>query len=101
MGRSARLDRAEAYPRYNSCCMKVLLVSVDPKVRQMMALVARSVHRGSKEPFETLEAPDGVRGIAMAWRYLPDVVIADEISSRAGAFALDKDLKGADPPFPG
>lgn len=53
------------------------------------------------DPFEALEARDGIQGIAMAWRYLPEVVIADEIASRAGAFALAKDLKGADPPFPG
>jgi DNA-binding response OmpR family regulator len=81
--------------------MKVLLVSADPQVRKTMAITARSVSRGLTEPFESLEAPDGVRGIAMAWRYLPDVVIADEITSRAGAFALARDLKGADPPFPG
>jgi DNA-binding NarL/FixJ family response regulator len=95
------LNRPEAYPRYNSCCMRVLLVSADPQVREMMALVTRSVRRGSDEPFEALEAADGLRGIAMAWRYLPEVVVADEITSRAGAFALAKDLKGADPPFGG
>lgn len=81
--------------------MKVLLVSVDPKVREMMALATRSVRRRLDEPFESLEASDGLHGIAMAWRHLPDVVVADEITSRAGAFALAKDLKGADPPFPG
>jgi DNA-binding response OmpR family regulator len=81
--------------------MKVLLVSVDPKVRETMALTTRSVRRGMGEPFETLEAADGLRGITLAWRHLPDVVIVDEITSRAGAFALAKDLKGADPPFPG
>lgn len=84
--------------------MKVLLVSVDPNLRETMALAVRSVQRMRgqlSEPFEPMEARDGLQGIAMAWRYLPDVVIADEISSRAGAFALAKDLKGADPPFPG
>jgi CheY-like chemotaxis protein len=95
------LSRAEAYPRYNSCCMRVLLVSADPRVREMMALTTRSFRRGLGEPVETLEAPDGLRGIALAWRHLPDVVVVDEITSRAGAFALAKDLKGADPPFPG
>ena len=34
----------------------------------------------------------------MAWRHDPDVVVADEIASRAGAFALAKDLKGSVPP---
>jgi DNA-binding response OmpR family regulator len=84
--------------------MKVLLVSVDANLRETMALAVRSVQRtigDPSEPFEALEARDGVRGVAMAWRYLPDVVIADEITSRAGAFALAKDLKGAGPPFPG
>ena len=95
------MNRAEAYPRYNSCCMNVLLVSADPKVREMMALVTRSVRRRLDEPFASLEASDGVVGIRMAWRHMPDVVVADEITSRAGAFALAKDLKGADPPFPG
>jgi DNA-binding response OmpR family regulator len=82
--------------------MKVLLVSADPKVREVMALTTRGLRRGRPdEPFEALEARDGVRGIAMAWRNLPDVVVVDEITSRAGAFALARDLKGADPPFPG
>lgn len=82
--------------------MKVLLVSADPKVREMMALATRSVRRGlPQEPFESLEASDGLRGISTAWREMPDVVVADEIASRAGAFALARELKGADPPFPG
>ena len=81
--------------------MNVLLVSADPKVREMMALVTRSVRRRLDERFPSLEASDGVEGIRMAWRHMPDVVVADEITSRAGAFALAKDLKGADPPFPG
>ena len=81
--------------------MNVLLVSADPKVREMMALVTRSIRRRLDEPFTSLEASDGVEGIRMAWRHVPDVVVADEIASRAGAFALAKDLKGADPPFPG
>jgi DNA-binding NarL/FixJ family response regulator len=82
--------------------MKVLLVSADPSVRQTMALAARSAGRtGGGERFEVVEAADGLRGIQLAWRHRPRVVVADEITSRAGAFALTKDLKGADPPFPG
>jgi CheY-like chemotaxis protein len=86
--------------RYNSC-VKVLLISADPAVRESTALTVRSVQRRLNEPFDVLEASDGVRGIALAWRHLPDVVVADEITSRAGAFAVARDLKGADPPFPG
>jgi CheY-like chemotaxis protein len=47
-----------------------------------------------------MEAEDGVQAIALAWRWRPDVVVADEITSRAGAFAVAKDLKGAMPPHP-
>jgi DNA-binding response OmpR family regulator len=90
--------------RVQSSSMKVLLVSVDANLRETMALTVRSIQRRLGEPseaFEPLEARDGLRGIALAWKHLPDVVIADEITSRAGGFALAKDLKGADPPFPG
>ncbi len=81
--------------------MKVLLISSDPAVREWIDLAVRSVQRRLDEPFEQLEAADGIRGMALAWRHLPDVVVADEITSRAGAFAVARDLKGADPPFPG
>lgn len=83
--------------------MKVLLVSADPAVREQIALTVRSVRRGpsGEEPFELLEASDGVRGIELAWRHRPEVVVADEITSRAGAFALARELKGAEPPFAG
>jgi DNA-binding response OmpR family regulator len=81
--------------------MKVLLVSDDPKVRETMGLTVRSVQRSLGQPFEFLEAANGLQGIRLAWRYGPEVVVADEISSRAGAFALALDLKGAATPFPG
>ncbi len=65
-----------------------------------MSLVVGSVRRslGPNEGLEFIEARDGVSGIALAWSDDPDVVVADEITSRAGAFALAKDLTGADPP---
>ncbi len=82
--------------------MKVLVVSSDPVVRRSMALAARTARRSrADEPFDLLEAADGARGMALAWRHLPEIVVADEITSRAGAFALTMDLKGSDPPFPG
>jgi DNA-binding response OmpR family regulator len=81
--------------------MKVLLISADPKVRETVGIAVRSARRRVPEPFEVLEARDGVEGIALAWRQLPEVVVADEITSRAGAFAVARDLKGSDPPFPG
>jgi DNA-binding NarL/FixJ family response regulator len=83
--------------------VKVLLVTADPEVRLQMQVTARVLRRGMDpaEPLDVLEAADGDRGARMAWREQPHVVLADEITSRAGAFALAKELKGADPPFPG
>jgi DNA-binding NarL/FixJ family response regulator len=83
--------------------VKVLLVAADPAVRRTMQLTVRSVERsaGPDEEVEFVEASDGIEGIRLAWRERPDVVVADELSSRAGAFALTKDLKDAIPAFPG
>jgi DNA-binding response OmpR family regulator len=81
--------------------VKVLLTSADPRVREMMRLSVRAVERSLGQPLEFLEASDGVRGIRLAWRERPEVVVADEIASRAGAFALAKDLTGAAEPYPG
>jgi DNA-binding NarL/FixJ family response regulator len=81
--------------------VKVLLVSADPAVRESMELVVRSAERALGEPFEFIDARNGKEGIALAWRHRPAVVVADEIASPAGAFALAKDLKDADPPFAG
>jgi len=89
--------------RYNLVGVRVLLVSADPAVRETMALAVRGVRRilDPGQDVEFLQASDGVSGIARAWRDRPDVVVADEIASRAGAFALAKDLTGAVPPFEG
>ena len=81
--------------------MKILLISSDPSVRDAMAVIMRSVKRSTGEEPEFVEARDGIRGVALAWRHLPEVVVADEIASRAGAFAVARELKGADPEFPG
>jgi DNA-binding NarL/FixJ family response regulator len=81
--------------------VKILLVSADPRVREQMGVAVGGLERSTREPMEFLEASDGVHGIKAAWRYLPDVVVADEIMSRAGAFALTKELKEATTPFPG
>ena len=68
-----------------------------------MGLAVRGVRRilGPDQDVEFIESSNGVDGIARAWRDRPDVVVADEIASRAGAFALAKDLTGAEPPFEG
>jgi DNA-binding response OmpR family regulator len=81
--------------------MKVLLVSADPAVRETMALTVRSARRSVGVEISFLEAADGLAGRSLAWKHRPEVVVADEITSRMGAFALARELKVADPPFPG
>lgn len=81
--------------------MKVLLISPDPELRNVLRVSLGSVERRTGEPWTYLEAPDGVAGIRLAWREAPDLVVADEIASRAGAFAVARDLTGAMDPFPG
>jgi DNA-binding response OmpR family regulator len=81
--------------------VKVLVVSDDSRVRELMAVVGRSAARSTGNRVEVEEAKDGLAGMRLAWRDLPEVVIADQISSRAGGFALARDLTGADPRFPG
>lgn len=81
--------------------VKVLLVSPDPESRDLMRLAVGGIERKLGVPLEFIEAGDGERGIKAAWRERPDVVVADEIASRAGAFALAKDLRGAEEPFAG
>ena len=66
-----------------------------------MAVIMRSVKRSTGEEPEFLEARDGLRGIALAWGHVPAIVVADEIASRAGAFAVARELKTTDPPHPG
>jgi CheY-like chemotaxis protein len=81
--------------------VKVLVVSDEASVREVMSAVARSAARTTGEAVDVATARDGLAGMRMAWRDLPEVVIADQISSRAGGFALARDLTGADPRYPG
>lgn len=81
--------------------MKALLVSPDPGSRELMRVVVGGVERRLGDTVEYLEASDGESGARVARRELPAVVVADEISSRAGAFALAKDLRDSDEAFPG
>lgn len=81
--------------------VKVLLVSPDPRSRELMALTVSGIERRLGERLEFLEASNGERGARVAFREQPDAVVADEIASRAGAFALAKDLRGALEPYPG
>jgi DNA-binding response OmpR family regulator len=81
--------------------VKVLLVSPDPESRKLMRLAVANIERRLGERFEFVEAADGEEGRTLAWRVHPDVVVADEIASRMGAFALARDLRGANEPYPG
>jgi DNA-binding response OmpR family regulator len=81
--------------------VKALLISPDPKVRENLRVTLGALEREAGQPWRYLEAADGLEGIRLAWREQPEVVVADEIASRAGAFAVVKDLKGAIDPFPG
>jgi DNA-binding response OmpR family regulator len=81
--------------------VKVLLVSPDPRSRELMGLVVASIERRLATRLEFVEASNGERGLALARRERPEVIVADEIASRAGAFALARDLRGATEPYPG
>jgi DNA-binding response OmpR family regulator len=81
--------------------MNVLLVSPDVESRETMRLVVRSIERRVGSPLRFLEAADGDVGARIALRERPDAVLADEIASRAGAFALAKALRGDADPYRG
>jgi DNA-binding response OmpR family regulator len=66
-----------------------------------MRLTVAGIERRLGSPLSFVEATNGERGVRTAWRERPDVVVADESASRMGAFALAKDLRGAEEPFRG
>jgi DNA-binding response OmpR family regulator len=80
----------------------VLLVSPDPRSRELTALAVRSIERALGTELRFRAAKDGELGIRAARRDRPEVIVADEIASRAGAFALAKELReGAAEPYDG
>ncbi|HEY7756285.1 MAG TPA: hypothetical protein VID69_08675 [Actinomycetota bacterium] len=81
--------------------MDVLLVSPDARSREMMRLVVRSIERAVGEPLRFLEAADGEEGARVGLRERPHAIVADEIASRAGAFALARALRGDREPYLG
>ncbi|MFN8233388.1 MAG: hypothetical protein U0V56_07930 [Actinomycetota bacterium] len=81
--------------------MEVLLVSPDPDVRELMALAVRSIERNLGVELRFRAAANGELGIRAALRDDPDIVVADEIASRAGAFALARSLRDRFEPFAG
>ncbi len=81
--------------------VNVLLVSPDPRSRELTALAVRSVERALGEEISFTAAKNGELGIRAALRDRPDVIVADEIASRAGAFALAKALRDDAQPYTG
>jgi DNA-binding response OmpR family regulator len=81
--------------------VKVLLTSASDSVKDTMRLAVAGIERRLGERLEFIEASNGELGVALARKYEPEVVLADEIQSRAGAFALAKDLRDQLPAYDG
>jgi DNA-binding response OmpR family regulator len=81
--------------------VRVLLVSPDPASRDLLRVAVGSIERRLGQPLSFLHADDGEQGARLALRERPEAVIADEIASRAGAFSLARDLRGAPDPYRG
>jgi CheY-like chemotaxis protein len=81
--------------------VEVLLVSPDPASRELMALVVRSIERRLGNELRFRAAANGELGTRSALRDRPEIVVADEIASRAGAFGLTKTLRDDPEPFAG
>jgi DNA-binding response OmpR family regulator len=81
--------------------VEVLLVSPDPDTRELMALVVRSIERRSEGQMRFRAARDGDLGLRAARRDRPAIIVADEIASRAGAFALTRSLRDDADPYTG
>jgi DNA-binding response OmpR family regulator len=81
--------------------VRVLLVSPHADARDLMRVSVGSLERRLGEPVSFLDASDGERGAKVGLRERPDAVVADEIASRAGAFSMAKDLRGAPDPYLG
>ncbi len=76
------------------------MISADPDLRELLRVAIRTAERRTGQPWRSFLATNGIDGLKIAWRELPDLVVADEIASGAGAFAVAKDLKGATEPHP-
>jgi DNA-binding response OmpR family regulator len=79
----------------------VLLVSPDPDFRALMELGVRGIERRLGTELRFRAAKNGEIGIKAARRDRPEIIVADEIASRAGAFALAKQLRDDPEPYTG
>ena len=76
-------------------------MSPDPRSRELMALTVRSVERRLGRELRFRAAANGRLALTAALRDRPDIVIADELASRMGAFALARSLRDDADPFTG
>ena len=81
--------------------MDVLLVSPDERSRQLMSLAVRSIERRLGEELRFRAARNGELGTWAALRDRPDMIVADEIASREGAFGLARTLRDHQEPYTG
>ena len=81
--------------------VEVLLVSPDPASRELTTLAVRSIERRIGSELRFRSARNGELGIRAALRDRPQIIIADEIASRAGAFALARTLRDDAEPYTG
>jgi DNA-binding response OmpR family regulator len=81
--------------------VEVLLVSPDPASRELTTLAVRSIERRVGSELRFRAAKNGELGIRAALRDRPEIIIADEIASRAGAFALARTLRDDADPYTG
>lgn len=79
----------------------VVLVSPDARSRELMALTVRSIERRLGQKLRFRAAADGDLGTRVTLRDRPEVVVADELASRAGAFSLAKTLRDDGDPYTG
>lgn len=66
-----------------------------------MALAVGSIERRLGQTLTFRAAKNGELGTRAALRERPEIVVADELASRAGAFALTKTLRDDAEPFVG
>lgn len=76
-------------------------MSADANARDLMRVSVGSIERRLGEPVSFIESENGEHGARIGLRERPDAVVADEIASRAGAFSLARDLRGAPDPYDG
>jgi len=79
----------------------VLLMSPDRGTRELMALTVRSIERRLGEDLRFRAAANGELALRAALRDRPDVVVADELASRMGAFGLARSLRDDQEPYDG